>query len=143
MSYFPIRVIYMDNQEEKVINAPSEIESGRKFAVLQLNIERKPMLVKHLRDEFRRPFATIVALDTNRIGVAICSPKDHFDKRVGTLIARGRAESTKVKWQKVPNRYIHDLVGNHEYYLPIRNVLMRELTAMRDRAYKYFKKNPS
>lgn len=42
-SFFPIKIKYADNNEEKVVPHPSCIDSGRGFYVLELNVktERK------------------------------------------------------------------------------------------------------
>ena len=54
----------------------------------------KKELVKHVRDEFGMPFATLVAVKEDgevRVGMSICNEKDSFSKQIGRDIARERA----------------------------------------------------
>lgn len=82
------------------------------------------MLVKHLRGEGNVPFGTIVALDRNKIGFALCNPKDQFSKSMGTLIASGRAKDN------------HSLPDSLHYRY---DIVLDEVEAMEDRARRYFK----
>ena len=95
------------------------------------------MLVKHLRDDFKDPFATIVALDRDRIGLSICCPRDHFNKKRGVEIAKGRARYNCRP--ESPNRYV--FVDNGEVYSveSMSEVIQREINIMKERAQKYFK----
>ena len=50
------------------------------------------MLVSYVRCQTTgRPVATVVAIDKENIGVAVCNPKDNFSKARGIQIAEGRA----------------------------------------------------
>jgi hypothetical protein len=52
-----------------------------------------------------------------RIGVAACSPKDHFERELGNLIATGRADRRRssvvypaFNWEIVaPKDFVHDI----------------------------------
>lgn len=46
----------------------------------------------HLRDDFGVPFATIATDDTRR-GVAICSGRDQFARKIGRNISEGRMKA--------------------------------------------------
>lgn len=98
------------------------------------------MLVKHIRENVCgknfAPFATIVALDRDKIGVAICSYRDHFDRKMGTKIAKARAELTERNpIPTFPKRW----VWNGNDIVPIEEVIAGELHRMVVRAQKYFK----
>lgn len=49
------------------------------------------MLVRHVRNSEGKGIATIVALSARRIGISICNKRDVFTKKLGILIASGRA----------------------------------------------------
>lgn len=103
------------------------------------------MLVKHIRDAQNIPFATIVAVSPTNIGFAICNPKDRFNKKVGTSIAKVRANSKKAEgWEfkegKVPNRYeFTNMFGWETVDVSLQEILNQELDIMQDRARRYFK----
>lgn len=94
------------------------------------------MLIKHLRDEFNTPYATLVAIkdgDKVKIGCSICCPKDHFNKQRGIKIAKERAE--KDKHVKVPNRWV---IGIDRYH-PMEELIDVEMWNMIDRAHRYYR----
>jgi len=89
------------------------------------------MLIKHLRDDNRKPFATIVGL-SGSIGVAICRERNIFKKTRGVDIALGRAQvGTSMV---VPNRVV-TYWGNRE----LVDVIAEEVCKMDERAKKYYK----
>jgi len=99
------------------------------------------MLIQHVRDVNGRPFATIVATSANHIGVAICSPKDHFVKTRGIIIAAARAKDAKRV--KIPNRHEqYRQMGTKPIVWPIDSILHEEIQRMVLRATKYFKAPP-
>lgn len=51
------------------------------------------MLVRYLRDEAHRPYGVVVATGRDKVSWSLCNPKDHFDRDLGKMIARGRAEA--------------------------------------------------
>jgi len=87
------------------------------------------MLVKHLRVN-HKPFGTIVAIAEHKVGVSLCSPKDRFNKKLGTLIAQKRAEANACV--SIPNRVLDGKSS-------IESVVASERIKMVDRARKYFK----
>lgn len=91
------------------------------------------MLIKHLRDYFGTPFATVVATDAESIGVAICSPKDQFNRKRGTKIAAGRARLCGPP-EKFPNREVF----KDGIFRNIGDIIDDELAVMAERANKYF-----
>jgi len=91
------------------------------------------MLIKHLRDEFNEPFATVVAIDERSIGVAICSPKDQFNRKRGVKIAKGRAELCGPP-HEFPNR---EVFKNGDFR-NIGDIIDDELAIMAERANRYF-----
>lgn len=97
------------------------------------------MLVKHLRDAQHRPFATIVAIDRNKIGVAICNTgKDNFNRKRGITIAKARAELGVSG--KLPNRQVlldSNIWGSDAETMS--TIIRVEESYMRKRAEKYFK----
>lgn len=93
------------------------------------------MLIKHLRDDFRRPFGTIVAVGPKAIGVSICSTKDHFDKRLGIQVAEGRARLRPFDISFVPDQaVVYNCV-----MVSLKEIVGIELVRMVERAKKYFK----
>lgn len=63
------------------------------------------MKIMHLRPDNGRPIGTIVKKD-GLIGVAICSPNDLFNKKMGVHIAAGRAEKIMFSFESIPNRTV-------------------------------------
>lgn len=49
------------------------------------------MLIEYVRDENRVPYAAVVAVNRDLIGVSVCNPKDKFNKWIGVEIAQKRA----------------------------------------------------
>jgi hypothetical protein len=96
----------------------------------------KDILVKHLRDDFQRPFATIVAVkvdDSISLGVSICSSKDQFNKRIGRRVAIGRAK--RLRSPNMPSR-MYQLVD--DVYKPIKDIIEDALDDMCQKVQKYF-----
>lgn len=52
---------------------------------------KSTFLAHHVRDKNGIPFATLVALSATAIGLAVCNKKDTFTKKLGLVIAAGRA----------------------------------------------------
>ena len=90
------------------------------------------MLIKHLRDGRNCPFGTIVAISPTDIGLAICSPRDRFSKKMGVKIAKGRAQTHS--WTRVPNRKLIEELDE-----TVLDVVNTELYIMIERSKKYFK----
>lgn len=101
-------------------------------------------LVYYLRDWKRVPFGCIVATSPENIGVSICCPKDHFNKRRARDIALGRAMLRDNSLGVVPNRRIAGYYGENEktWYLPeqpMKNYVEECVERIKSRAIKYFK----
>jgi hypothetical protein len=94
------------------------------------------MLIKHVRDDYRRPFATIACdyVDGRiKIGVSVCNTSDTFVKRHGRYFAIARMYTdTGVS---LPNRFV--LWGGQPRH--IQYVMVKEIEAMVNRARRYFK----
>jgi len=95
------------------------------------------MLVKHLRDDYRRPFATLVVIKCRKeikLGISICHSKlDTFNKKIGTDLARARAcAGAKVQ---LPNMWI--IYGGR--YMDIEDIIDCEIDLMYDRSRRYYK----
>ena len=84
------------------------------------------MLISYVRDNKRRPIATVVALDRTHIGAAICNSSDRFSKQRGREIAAARA--SRNIWPEVFDAETTKLL----------NVAMMD---MEKRAAKYYKDN--
>jgi hypothetical protein len=93
----------------------------------------KRVLVKHVRDDNRVPFATVVGLADGSIGVSICSGRDRFVKSRGTRIATGRAI-----FGIIPNTPNGTVMRNGQEQSKT-NVIWSEIFKMRGRAARYFK----
>ncbi|KKL78816.1 hypothetical protein LCGC14_2021010, partial [marine sediment metagenome] len=50
----------------------------------------KLMLIRHVYFQ-KKPIGTVVALDKDKIGWSQCCPLDHFNKKRGINITKGRA----------------------------------------------------
>ena len=74
------------------------------------------------------PKGVLVALDKNHIGYSLCNPKDRWNKKLGLLIAKNRAE----KGIDIENLY--DKKGERI----IRN-LYDHLKFFKEKAQRYFK----
>ena len=94
------------------------------------------ILIKHVRDDFRTPVATIVATNEDMIGVAICSPKDHFNRKRGISIAYNRAfiKSPPAFEEDFPNR---EIVKDGQFK-PLSEIVLAEIERMKIRAQKYY-----
>ena len=108
------------------------------------------MLVKHLRDADRVPFATVVAIGRDMVGVSICCPKDKFNKKRGIAIAQGRAEKNHTVG--LPNRkieqwfsraYLEQGGGSNTVDeikdIPVNDFICGEVSKMVHRSRLYFK----
>jgi hypothetical protein len=97
------------------------------------------MLIKHLRDDFHQPYATVVSVNENQIGIAICSPKDSFNRKRGRNIAFNRAliKNPPEFEEDLPNRHI---LKNGEYK-SIGEVILSEIENMKIRSQKYYWKD--
>lgn len=93
-------------------------------------------LIKHLRDDFRKPFATIVAVDKDFIGVSICNPKDNFNRQRGIQIAMNRA------FVKMPPEFEDDFPNRWVYknkeFKKVGEIILTELENMKVRSRKYY-----
>lgn len=102
------------------------------------------MLIKHVRDYYGKPFATIVHNGEN-IGVSICSPKDSFNKALGIRIAKGRAD--KNVDTHVPNRLVYCNNTHYDHFgddvVSMYEVLNFEYEFMKSRATRYYKERVS
>jgi len=83
------------------------------------------ILIKYLRDENKVPVVVIVGTADHKVGISICSPKDHCVKKEG--IARALKRTQFVSGH-IPANTTWD-----------RNVLEAEMENMLDRTHRYFK----
>ena len=116
------------------------------------------MLVKHIRDDWGKPFGTIVAIngdDGVKMGVSFChETKENFSRKRGTQIALGRAKIGNSNKQlidvggnvyvgSIPNRrehfYVRDGGTGFSKYMEVSDILKNEIERMRDRAKRYYK----
>ena len=94
------------------------------------------MLIKHIRDVNRNPVATIVG-HNGKVGIAVCSVKDNYSKKIGIDIASGRAKSDKFDAEqficKCPSRLIprKDDWGNGD--ITLYDLLFDEWVLMGDK----------
>lgn len=97
------------------------------------------ILVKHVRDAFRRPFATLVATGRDRVGLAICHSKnDQFKKKEGVLRAKERAELEQNTPPTLPDQNIMVYNDGELDIVHIDEVLTKEYIHMVMRSRKYF-----
>lgn len=93
------------------------------------------MLVEYVRLHDRTPIGTIVAVDKDHIGMSLCNPKDRFSKKIGTTIAKGRAENS--------HEMIEIIRGREIKYIGVpdsrRVAVYAHLSKLIKRADKYFK----
>jgi hypothetical protein len=89
----------------------------------------KKELFSHVRDEKGIPFATIAFVTNQRnktfdVGIAVCSPKDHFVKKIGREKALERAIKKQTKYnvpadkQEIIERKLWNLICmmyEHDY----------------------------
>ena len=69
----------------------------------------KEVIKEYIRDEAKNPVGVVVAVrDGNKIsyGYSLCSPLDHFDKRLGQTIAVQRASQS---YYALPNVYVREV----------------------------------
>ena len=100
------------------------------------------MLIKHLRDDERRPFGTIVCEKLMHngdptpqfmVGISICCPRDPFNKPRGIKIAMDRA--VRGITGQSPNRTVM-FCGEK---MLIEKVVQTEYYMMLERAKSYYK----
>jgi len=93
------------------------------------------MLIKHIRDDFRRPFATVVAIARDQVGLTICHSKEHYVKKDGVERATVRATSAVPTPPSIPSQHVL-YQGD---IMDIDEVLTKEYINMVIRSRKYFK----
>ncbi len=94
-------------------------------------LKEKPPIIQYVRrDDDKRPIGVVVATDKEKIGIALCNPKDNWDKELGLEIAVGRAK-------KVP--YEAQIGHLFPYEFEKGANLMHVFNNVRERAEKYFK----
>ena len=71
------------------------------------------------------PIGVIVAIDKNKVGWSLCSPRDKFNKERGKMVAQRRAEAYGTDSQKV--------FENAPYSIIL------DIQKMYERSQKYFK----
>jgi len=87
------------------------------------------MLVKYLRNKSGKMVGVVVAIDKDKVGMSLCSPKDVFNKEFGKMVAVGRAKLGFPRHvPNIPNRKDID-----------SEQLISEFDSMEDRAERYFK----
>ena len=52
-------------------------------------------LIKYIRNANNHPYGVVIALDRERIGWSRCSRKDRWQRKLGLMIAEGRATANK------------------------------------------------
>ncbi len=102
-------------------------------------------LFKHLRDANKKPYATICATDPDHIGIAICSTKDQFTKKLGRELAEKRAASgeqpqipTQFVWVRDGIKMFPDgkaLISSS--YWPIDKLVEMEIATMRRKIARF------
>lgn len=118
------------------------------------------MIVQYVRDQERKPFGCLVAIDKNKIGWSLCNTKlDTFSKDFGKQIAIRRAEKEphfksfirhRIKagdGKKLMQSYDPIRFAKEEFYknIPEDNhnlkmeTLRKELYLFEDRVDKYYK----
>ncbi len=108
------------------------------------------MLVKYIRDDFGKPFATIVATNGEvgiKIGTSICSYKDRFNKKRGLQIASNRANKGgiagiydgKIKNSRKKYFFMRDCGIGHSKFQYVYDIMNYEIERMKDRAKRYYK----
>lgn len=101
-------------------------------------------LVHHVRNSMGRPVCTVVAVDREHIGVAVCHPNELSKKKLAVEVATGRAlcgtmpkTLNKERWEFV--RCTSN--EGHHYYdcQPISEIVENAVLRMKERALRYFK----
>ena len=108
-------------KKEKKIKKVKKVKKSEQF------------LVKHIRLE-GTPFATVVATSRENIGIAVCCPKDAFNKRRGVEIARGRA----LKGVGLGTHFSERMRVKRDY-LDVADIVNSAVVEMESRAIRYFK----
>ena len=72
------------------------------------------LIIKYLRERWTNtPYGVVVSPAKGKIGVAICSPEDFFNKKVGITLALRRAQENLVApipyWLKQDYLKVNDL----------------------------------
>lgn len=84
------------------------------------------MLKKYIRDESKKPFGILVALDREHIGLSICNNRDKWNKELGERLAIGNAF---IKPYEIP----------HLYNIKRFNLIMDTSIKFVERVQRYFK----
>jgi hypothetical protein len=98
----------------------------------------------------KKPVAVIVALSPTKIGLAVCSPKDTFRKKLAKQIATARANKEgwsaakfldKTFINKTPSLFLQrEIISLHDGALvSLKDEILYHLQEMKKRAEKYFK----
>lgn len=100
-------------------------------------MNKSGLLIKHLRRFDGSPFATIVAIGPNKIGVSICNEKDRFCKKTGLLLALKSAHSGKMP--EIPNKNFTMFSPETHRKSNMRVIITEAIDFMKSRSLKYFK----
>ncbi len=98
------------------------------------------MLIRHVYFQ-KKPIGTVVALDKDKIGWSQCCPLDHFNKKRGIEIAKGRAIKgyTKSKPRKYKDIKDIKLINFTNIYTDDIDIIRDACEEMQKRANKYYK----
>ena len=94
----------------------------------------KNTLKLYIRDENRNPHGVVVFIKTEKdqcdlYGYSLCSPKDKFDKKLGTAIALARATNKELK----PETFYVPFVSDR------RDLVLQAYSILERTSKKYFK----
>lgn len=101
------------------------------------------VLINHIKDINGRKIGTIVATSPTNIGIAICSPKDHFSRHFGMKIAKERAECQREStrnFEYLPKHGTsHVFCDSNFNEIKFHDMIGNAVERMKHRASRYFK----
>lgn len=97
-----------------------------------MKVKEKPPIIQYVRGMDKRPIGVVVATGREEIGIALCNPKDDWNKELGLQIAIGRA-----KKYSFPEGLQDQIVFTPQNK---RDKVLMIISNVRERAKKYYKK---